>query len=141
MDQSKALQELMEAADLVGMLEEFMLANNNRQFSPSAWAGLKINLRNVKQTIVSSHSALASDYIARARARVEAAKAENGSATINGTAPLATAPSAAAAPEIIKENGSLSRTEILKQAIAADRAGIKMERKDLRATLERFIEK
>lgn len=65
MDQSRALRQLMEAADLVFMLEE--LTANGKQLSASSISGLRLTLRGVREALVRSHDALAAGTVSRAR--------------------------------------------------------------------------
>ena len=71
MDQSTALRELLEAADLLGMIEELTASTSVEKLTPSSTAGLKITLRNVRQTLVRSHDVLAREFVAQARARTQ----------------------------------------------------------------------
>lgn len=58
MDHSAALHKLMEAAALVGMVEELANPGTFERLSPSSLSGLRITLRNIRESIVASHDAL-----------------------------------------------------------------------------------
>ena len=97
MDQSRALRQLMEAADLVYMLEE--LTASGKQLSASSVSGLRLTLRGVRETLVHSHDALASSAVSRVRSESKS--------PVNGKA--------------VKE-------------------GIQFTRKDLRSTVDQYVE-
>ncbi len=65
MDESNALMRLLEAADLVGMVEE-LTARPRDELSPTARAGLRVTLKNVRESILKSHDALATGMVANA---------------------------------------------------------------------------
>jgi len=113
MDQTKALHQLSEAADLLSMIDTLVAAGNDN-LSASSWAGLRITLRNVKGMVLGSHDTLAADYLNRARVATKPEQAQ----------------AAAAAPA---PNGN--------SALASDPNGVKMQRRDLRASLEKFVER
>lgn len=58
MDHSAALHKLMEAAALVGMVEELANPGTFERLSPSSLSGLRITLRTIRESIVASHDAL-----------------------------------------------------------------------------------
>lgn len=61
MDQGTALQKLMEAAALVGMVEELANPSTLERLSATSISGLRITLRSIRESIISSHAALSSD--------------------------------------------------------------------------------
>jgi len=127
MDHSKALHQLTEAADLVSMLESLTSpsAMSSTQ-TPASWGGLRITLRNIRETIMSSHDALASEVVSKARAQV--------SIQNQNTEILEVSDSGAVRQASPVRN--VSQAPIASAANAA-----RIDRKDLRAQLERFIEK
>ncbi|MBX7137308.1 MAG: hypothetical protein K1X83_04920 [Oligoflexia bacterium] len=121
MDQSKALHQLIEASDLIGMLEALTSNQSVDALGSSPWAGLRITLRHIKEMIHNSHDVLAADLVNRARARMESAAAP------------APQPSA---PELQSSSNQASR-----QTTIIENGGIKLQRKDLRAQLEKFVDR
>lgn len=119
MDQTKALHDLLEAADLMTMLEEVTNPSGSGKLSPAIVSGLRITLRNARQMILASHDYMAQNLVARARAN-------NPQAAINvSSQPLPTAP--AARPASSSEAN-------------AQQHGVHFNRKDLRASLEKIID-
>lgn len=129
MEESKALQKLIEAADLVGMVEDLLSPASSERLSASAWSGLRITLRNVKDTIQGAHSKLAADLVQRSRSAIASG---NGAGIPAGT--QESLPSEAAAR-------TESRPVNFQISTAADAPRIQMTRKDLKASLEKFIER
>jgi hypothetical protein len=111
MDQSKALNQISEAADLIAMLEALLNPANGEGLNASSLAGLRITLRNIRETMLKSHDSLAADLVARARARYESNKATN---------------SEQAAQNSERENAQNA---------------IKMQRRDLRSSIEKVQER
>ncbi len=66
MEQSKTLNRLAESADLVKMVED-LLATDRIDRVQSILSGIKVTLRNVRETILDTHDAFARDVIARAK--------------------------------------------------------------------------
>ncbi len=71
MDQSKALQKLLEAADLTKMIEDLMDPSRSESILSSS-SGIRITLKNIRETILSSQGVLAKDFVARARSNAGA---------------------------------------------------------------------
>jgi hypothetical protein len=71
MEQSKALTKLLEAADLTGMLEDLANSALAGKLTPSSLAGMRITLDRIRETILSSHDALASGLVTQSRSRTE----------------------------------------------------------------------
>ncbi|MCB0311611.1 MAG: hypothetical protein KDD42_10270 [Bdellovibrionales bacterium] len=67
MDTSKALNSLLEAADLTRMVEQLTAPGSTESFQSSV-AGMRITLRNIRNTILASHSILAKERVESARA-------------------------------------------------------------------------
>lgn len=95
MEGSRALMKLLEAADLLGMVEEIGIGSGG-EMSPLTRAGIRITLKNVRESLLASHDALVEELS-------ESARRLGGAA--NGTNPP---------PQ--------------------------MDRRDLRSTIEKFIE-
>lgn len=128
MEQSKALHQLIESADLISMVETITNSASSESVPSKALPGIKIILRTVREAILSSHDALAGDYVSRARVQA-AGQAGN---------------SAAATATLVVEKLNAAEGEtgrVFSSVPAGDQSGIKMQRKDLRAALEKFIER
>ncbi len=128
MDQTKALHQLIEAADLVSMLETLTAPGMIEKMAASnSWSGLRITLRNVRDAILASHDGLAEQVVALARAGFESAATPAQVTTIVTADPETSKPAAAVrANAMPQQNGANP---------------MKIERRDLRTQLERFIER
>ena len=60
MEESRALAKLLDAADLVSMLEDLTQAGTLQRMSEGSIAGVRLTLQSVREHILSSHSTLAS---------------------------------------------------------------------------------
>lgn len=58
MDENNALQRLLEAADLIKMIEELTGPTDLHKLPAGTMAGLRITLKNVREAIVTSHQHL-----------------------------------------------------------------------------------
>lgn len=67
METVKNLHKLLEIADLAGMVEDLMNPTTMSTLSPASWSGMRITLRNIKESILTAHDKLASDMVARSR--------------------------------------------------------------------------
>jgi hypothetical protein len=112
--QSQALHNIAEAADLIRMIEDLTNPTNLENLSSSSWSGMRITLRQVRESIMSSHGVLANDLISRSKATT-GAQAQQATATQSSSS---VAPAAAAKTS---SNPAYSR-------------------QDLKSSLERYIE-
>lgn len=71
MDRSKALQKILESADLVGMVQDLTDPSRKEAFTPSSWSGMRITLRTVREILLEAHKSLAQELVADSRASVE----------------------------------------------------------------------
>jgi|GEM_PF-5602525 len=123
MEESKALNRLIEAQDLVGMIEDLLSPATLERLSSSSWSGVRITLKNIKEIIQSSHSALAADLVHRSRALVG-----------SGNGAVVSSPGESQArPENHPPGFTMSATN--------EPPRIQMTRKDLKASLEKLIER
>ena len=122
MEQAKALAQLIETVDLLGMVEVLTNNSNLNAVSASSWSGIRITLRNIKAQILESHDALARDLVARAKTDNAVASAQTTSITE------------------LDQNG-MPRLPNALRASAPQAVGPKMERRDLRASLERVVDR
>ena len=69
MDQSKALTKILESAELLAMLEEMIEPGKVEALSAISWKGIRVTLKNARETIAESQSVLARDFVQRAKAQ------------------------------------------------------------------------
>lgn len=114
METNSALQELNDAADLVAMVEELI---NGQRLTPAALAGIKVSLRSIHRTLVSSKIALSGP-------------ATSSTSTIDAPVAKEQMPSFEASAQSLEPKLDLTEP---------DRMVLK--RKDLRASIERIVER
>jgi len=127
MERTKALAALQDAADLCKMVEE-MMAPGMAERLPSTQAGIRVAVRNVRESIVTARDSLARDLVAAARA----ARAESigtASATVEEDAELRK-------PEVIAP----AQKPISHEALFSSGTRV-LGRNDLRSTVEKLVEK
>lgn len=119
MDRSKALNGLVEAADLAKMIEEILSLGADRV--PSTIPGVRITVKNLRERILASHDALARELISHAR---------NSTQTPAGSAQMESSyrPSYQGTPES-------------DPSPAVEMGSMAMKRRDLRSSLEKLTEK
>ncbi|WKZ56483.1 MAG: hypothetical protein QY326_07060 [Bdellovibrionota bacterium] len=115
MDQSRALNKLNESADLIQMIESLLDPGVIQHMSPSTISGMRITLRNIRESVMASHNTLASNFVARNRA-TEAT------------------PQAVAAPTAQTAGAESPITKTVSAPTAAE-----LKRRDLRASLEKIV--
>jgi len=71
MDRSKALNTLLEAAELTKMIEELMSPHNADRLAHT-FTGMRVTLRSIRERIVAGHEMLAREMVSGARARTDA---------------------------------------------------------------------
>ena len=122
MDQSKALHRLREAADLVGMIEDLLHPARTETLSPASWAGMRVTLREIKDSMIESHTVLTKDLVNRARSAAQSAPTEK--------------PSAAA---ITASNPNTASNGTSQMAIGERKLGASpIQRQTLTSSVERF---
>jgi hypothetical protein len=134
MDQTKALHELLEAADLVRMLEELSNPGVCEKLSTSSMSGMRITLRNIREQILHSHDVMAGHLVNKAKAAVDAKS--NGSHDLKAS-DIVSETDLASALKAQSNNGSTQRST----NIVTDSQRIQLTRRDLRASLEKMVEK
>ena len=67
MEETKALNRLGEATDLLILLEDILNPTSMERLSPSAWSGLRLTLKNARAMLQESQNILSKDYVARAK--------------------------------------------------------------------------
>ena len=138
MEESKALHKLLEIADLVGMVEEMMSPASSERLSPASWSGMRITLRNVRDMVQASHATLAGDLVNRSRAALQASNPAAQSMPVaveHSTRSLASEERAA--------NSVRSESPMIARPVngTSDSSKIQMTRRDLKASLEKVIER
>ena len=127
MDQSKALHKLLEAADLVGMIEDLTEPNRVQALSPASWTGMRITLRSIRDAIMESHNTLAKDLVERARVSSQIAQSSNdGSVQTQQRTPSSD-------PRRTVASSAATRSSMASPA-ASQRSG------NLKSTIERFVD-
>lgn len=135
MEQSKAINQLGEAADLLAMLESLYTSTAAGQNNSATSAGFRITLRNVREAVLNAHDTLAAGLIAKAKQEVESAGLSSGGAE---AMPAAQQPQAVSSMPVQQQSASDSATA---RQYSANELNIRMQRRDLRATLEKFVER
>jgi len=119
MDQSKALHNLSEVADLIGMLEDLTNSASPEKLSPASWAGLKITLKNIRTNIISSRDTLASEMISKSKAVYSSEQRQN-----------------------MQQEASPDKAQELGQEAQSEEAPrLQVRRTDLRTSLERLVDR
>ena len=67
MEQHKALNALLESADLIAMLEELTSGTSRNLLSGPGLSGIRITLRTIREHILNSHDTLAQALSSRIR--------------------------------------------------------------------------
>ena len=67
MTQSQALNQLMDAADLVALLEEVTRPGSAVQLNTNTVSGLRVTLRTVREILLDSHDMLAKAFVEKVR--------------------------------------------------------------------------
>ncbi|MCO6429933.1 MAG: hypothetical protein J5J00_03665 [Deltaproteobacteria bacterium] len=160
MEQSQALHKLLESADLIKMVEDLTNAGAYDKLSASGLAGIRITLRSIRENILASHDLLAGNLVQQSRLSMEprqpAAQPEQQIAAkpaVMTTPPLSTMLGAQVqTPQsnISIENGSKAEPAAIRSeattipsrmALLSDPEKLQMMRKDLRASLEKMVDR
>jgi hypothetical protein len=129
MEESKAIHRLVEAQDLVGMVEDMLAADMVERLSPSAWSGIRITLRNIRESIGASHAAMATNLVQRAKT------AAPQPSRVAEDAPVATEhASASSGPMVVRASATPKSTDDI-------RINPPLSRRDLKASLERLVDR
>lgn len=118
MEQSKALNRLLEAADFLSMLEDLTNPSVISKLNSGTISGLRLTIKNVRETVLASHDALAASLVAKSRASLNA--------------------NTSSSAESSRERAEQQATY---QVIQPEQNMPQAKRHDLRASLERIIEK
>jgi hypothetical protein len=118
MEQSKALSRLLEAADFLSMLEDLTNPSVISKLNSGTISGLRLTIKNVRESVLASHDALAASLVAKSRASMSA--------------------NAASSAELNREK---PEQQVSYQMIQPEQIMPQTKRHDLRASLERIVEK
>lgn len=145
MEESKALHRLVEAQDLVGMIETMLSPEMADKLSPSAWSGLRITLRSVREMIGTSHAAMANDFVSRSKsafATTSSSQASSGTERISRQESFTRSEPVRSDSPIIHSSSPMA-SQVSASAGATDniRANPGLSRRDLKASLERLVER
>ena len=81
MTQSQALNQLIDAADLVALLEEVTRPGSAVQLNTNTVSGLRVTLRTVREILLDSHDMLAKAFVEKVRQDAPTAVAATNSET------------------------------------------------------------
>ena len=118
MDESKALKKLMDAVDLISMLEELTTPGTVERLNGGSLSGLRLTLRSIRESVLSGHDVLAGEFVERSKA----------SASFREV------------PMSLPVAASSSNPPVAAPSVSAERSNGPIVRKDLRTSLERFAE-
>ena len=86
MDKSRALNTLIEAADLVSMLEELTKAADQK--GAGSLPGMRITLRSIKDRVLAGHDVLAREILSNANSTTSRRTGDASSALISEQSPV-----------------------------------------------------
>lgn len=143
MEESKALHKLVEAQDLVGMIETMLSPEMTEKLPPSAWSGVRITLRTIREMIGTSHASMANDFVQRSKNALVSSSTASSAAMVTGdrafrqenlrsTDATKVDPARAESP-IVQSSTTMSADNI--------RANPGLSRRDLKASLERLVDR
>lgn len=132
MDQSKALQKLTESADLVGMIEELIRTSQSDRLSSATLSGMRVTLRNIRESILSSHDLFAGEFVSRTRSRSDLG---GGAGSISSEQSAAAMSTNGAGNEITNNGGNSGVGAAL-----SDPSRLGIRRQSLRTSMERLTD-
>ncbi len=141
MEESKAIHRLVEVQDLVGMVEDMLAADMVERLSPAAWSGIRITLRNVRETIGASHGAMATGLVQRAKTSMPQSSMHQ-SATMNPSQmPMAQESKSSDSSTASAQAASRSMNQMSEKGHEDIRINPPLSRRDLKASLERLVDR
>ncbi len=149
MEHSGALRSLLEAADLLTMLEELAASSGNNGLSPASQTGMRLTLKNVKDLILSSHDILAHKLISyrtegQLQPEIERSVQVDTGEEGNSEKSLGGASQRTLGKEGVLDQKQPFQMESSRQTFeiqGVGSSGVHFRRKDLRSSLEKLIEK
>lgn len=139
MDQSNALNRLLEAADLLKMVEDLTSPGGFERLSGSSVSGLRITIRNIRESVLASHDQLAGNFVNKAKVALETRS--NGELAQQNTSspnPI-TSQFSKALVDIAQRNEVVDR--VTHNLSPSDPQRTQMTRRDLRASLEKMVDR
>lgn len=134
MEESRALSKLSEATDLLVLLEDILNPASVERLSSASWSGLRLTLRNARVTLQESQSALSKEFVSRARgAQGLSPSPTNKSVSDSNSSDSFT-------PSVISSVPSQLMNHDLGNGNGSEQSKVQITRRDLKATLEKFIE-
>lgn len=147
MEQSNALHKLMEAADLVKMLEELTAPGRIERLSSSSLSGLRITLRNIRQSMIESHSTLTAQLVDRSptqnaeRPQANGAREATSQSAIQAQLPTQTAGLSANPNAALTSATAAGLGNPIAKSVLSDSQRVQFARRDLRASIEKIVER
>lgn len=138
MEESRALSKLSEATDLLVLLEDILNPASVERLSSASWSGLRLTLRNARATLQESQTVLSKEFVSRARGSQTYTSASVAK-PLNESSTAETFTSSVINPAISTSSPLLSQ-EIEGASNGSDHSKVQITRRDLKATLEKFIE-
>ena len=133
MEESRALSKLSEATDLLVLLEDILNPTSVERLSAASWSGLRLTLRNARATLQESQSALSKEFVSRARNSQTNSSASASRVNESSSSETFT-------PGVINPSGSAASPLLSQDINTSDASKVQITRRDLKATLEKFIE-
>ncbi len=112
---SQALRNISESADFIQMIEDLTNPANIDKITPAALSGMRLTLRNVRESLVDSYEQLSKGFVERSKSS-------------------ASRPSNAASSQ---SNGAALKSS---SSAGAPTPKVEFSRGDLKAALERYVE-
>lgn len=145
MEESRALSKLNEAADLLLLLEDVLNPSSVERLSQGSWSGLRITLKNARSMLQESQVSLSKEFVSRARNSQTLGSGANtsNSTSLNGNA--ANSNATVTTPIQVPADGANSNGLINAANAGFDKSNldpsrVQITRRDLKASLEKFIE-
>ena len=145
MEESRALSKLNDATDLLVLLEDILNPASIERLSSASWSGVRLTLRNARVTLQESQSSLSKEFVARARTpqSLEASAVQqnaNGASLLEGEFTADPSPilnqNTSRAPQARSQDDLSARSD----KNNSEQSRVQITRRDLKATLEKFIE-
>ena len=142
MEESRALSKLNEAADLLILLEDVLNPASMERLSQASWSGLRLTLKSARSILQESQVSLSREFVARARNSQTLSSAS--STNIGNTAGTEARPPEVISPiqvtDIVNSTSLNGSTNSIYDKSNSDQSRVQITRRDLKASLEKFIE-
>lgn len=142
MEESRALSKLNDATDLLVLLEDILNPASIERLSAASWSGVRLTLRNARITLQESQNSLSKEFVARAR------NSQTSGVSLNSNVgALSDEEFSADTTPIINTNNSRQAQAKSQEELSprsdkstSEQSRVQITRRDLKATLEKFIE-